>query len=81
MGRCFSFSADDMVDCTYRYDYFFIIPNSRLRIDVEGDQLSLTLIEQIVYPNVMMMDKYLSGIIALIDNHLEPQAAISEIEK
>ncbi|MGK7946788.1 MAG: YbjN domain-containing protein [Microcystaceae cyanobacterium] len=50
-------------------------------IDVEGDQLSLALIKQIVYPNVMMMDKYLSGIIAVVDNHLSPQAAISQIEQ
>lgn len=49
-------------------------------IDVEGDQLTLALIKQIVYANIMMMDEYLPGIIAVIKHNLSAEKAIAQIE-
>ena len=49
-------------------------------IDVEGDRLSFALIKQIVYANVMMMDEYLPGIMAVIGGEVEVKEAILQIE-
>jgi len=50
-------------------------------IGVEGDQLSTALVEQVVRPNVFMMDRYLPGIMQVIYNHTPPAEAIAAIEK
>lgn len=50
-------------------------------IDVEGDKLTLALIKQLVYANVTMMDEYLSGIKAVIENDILPEDAIAQIEQ
>lgn len=49
-------------------------------IDVEGDRLTSALIKQIVYANVTMMDEYLPGIVAVIQQDVSPQEAIARIE-
>ncbi len=49
-------------------------------IDVEGDALSSALIQPLVYTNVMMMDEYLPGILAVISGELSPVEAIAKIE-
>jgi len=49
-------------------------------IDVEGDRLSLALVQQLVYVNVLMMDTYLPGIMAVIYGNVSPAEAIAEIE-
>ncbi len=49
-------------------------------IDVEGDRLSLALVKQLVYANVMMMDQYLPGIMKMIYGDAAPLEAILEIE-
>lgn len=49
-------------------------------IDVEGDNLSFALIKQMVYANVMMMDEYLPGIMAVIESEVEVKEAILQIE-
>ncbi|NET59729.1 MAG: YbjN domain-containing protein [Symploca sp. SIO2E6] len=49
-------------------------------IDVEGDRLSLALIKPVVYANVMMMDEYLPGILAVIEGEVEVTEAIARIE-
>ena len=49
-------------------------------IDVEGFQLNSLLIKPVVYHNVMTMDKYLSGILAILEDNLSPQQAITKIE-
>ncbi|MBP0018074.1 MAG: YbjN domain-containing protein [Cyanobacteria bacterium SBLK] len=49
-------------------------------IDVEGDRLTPALVERVVYPNVMMMDEYLPGILAVINGEKTPREAISQIE-
>ncbi len=49
-------------------------------IDVEGDRLSLPLSQHVVYPNVMMMDRYLPGIMMVAYGGLTSEQAIQQIE-
>jgi hypothetical protein len=49
-------------------------------IDVEGDRLTPALIKRLVYTNVAMMDQYLPGIHAIINDRLTPEAAIQTCE-
>jgi len=49
-------------------------------IDVEGDRLSFALIQQLVYANVTMMDKYLPGIKLVLERGMSPEDAIAQIE-
>jgi hypothetical protein len=49
-------------------------------IDVEDDRLSSPLVKHMVYPNVLMMDKYLPGIMGIIYGNKTAQQAIAEIE-
>ena len=49
-------------------------------IDVEGDNLTSALIKHLVYANITMMDEYLPGIIAVIENKMSPAEAIAQIE-
>ena len=50
-------------------------------IDVEDDRLSFALIKQMVYANVMMMDRYLPGIMQVIYSNVSPLDAVMQIEK
>lgn len=52
----------------------------RTSIDVEGDFLTTDLVKQLVYANVMMMDRYSPGIQAVLSGTMSPEAAISQIE-
>jgi len=49
-------------------------------IDVEDDRLSSPLVKHMVYPNVLMMDKYLPGIMGILYGNKTAQQAIAEIE-
>ncbi len=49
-------------------------------IDVEGDNLTPTLMKHLVYSNVTTMDKYLPGIMSVIYGNVSPEEAISRIE-
>ena len=49
-------------------------------LDVEGDRLSTALVRQLVYANVMIMDQYLPGIMAVIYGKVSPIEAIAQIE-
>lgn len=49
-------------------------------IDVEGDQLSAALVKQLVYANVIIMDRYLPGIMAVIYGDSDPASEIEKIE-
>ncbi|MBD2535906.1 YbjN domain-containing protein [Nostoc flagelliforme FACHB-838] len=49
-------------------------------IDVEGDNLTSALIKHLVYANITMMDEYLPGIMAVIENKVSPAEAIAQIE-
>jgi len=50
-------------------------------IDVEGDRLTPALVRQMVLANVMLMDRYLPGLMAVMYGGVAPAAAIPEIEK
>jgi hypothetical protein len=50
-------------------------------IDVEGTELTLPLCRQVVVPNVMMMDRYLPGLMAVVFGDVTPAQAIARIEK
>ncbi len=49
-------------------------------INVEDDQISISLVRQLVYTNVMVMDQYLPGIMAVIYGNVSPIDAIVQIE-
>ncbi len=49
-------------------------------IDVEGGELTETMIKNVIYINVMTMDKYLQGVNKVLYNDADPQAVITEIE-
>jgi hypothetical protein len=49
-------------------------------IDLEGEKLTSALIKRLVYTNVVMMDEYLPGIRAMIEEGLSAEAAIHVIE-
>jgi hypothetical protein len=53
----------------------------RTSIDVEGDRLNQPLIKNVVYANVVMMDRYLPGILAIINGDVTPETAIQMIER
>ena len=50
-------------------------------IDVEGDRLTPALIQNLVYTNVMTMDQYLPGIIAVLEQDTSPEQAIHLVEQ
>ncbi|MEE2787874.1 MAG: YbjN domain-containing protein [Myxococcota bacterium] len=49
-------------------------------LDVEGDRLTHALCRQIVVANVVMMDRYLPGLMAVISGAQSPAQAIANIE-
>lgn len=49
-------------------------------IDVENDRLTPALIKNLVYANVVTMDHYLPGIMAVIYASVSPSQAIAQIE-
>jgi hypothetical protein len=49
-------------------------------IDVEGGELTPVLIRQVVYSNVMTMNKYLPGLMSVLYANVSPQQAIHTIE-
>jgi hypothetical protein len=50
-------------------------------IDVEGDRLTPALVKQMTYANVVMMDRYLPGIMRVIYGDVPPAQAIAEIDE
>lgn len=49
-------------------------------IDVEGDRLTTALIQRLVYTNVAIMDQYLPGIMAVLEEQASPEIAIAQVE-
>ncbi|WP_008312518.1 hypothetical protein [Leptolyngbya sp. PCC 6406] len=49
-------------------------------IDVEGDRLTPALIKRLVYANVMMMDTYRPGLLAVLESTTTPEDAIHWVE-
>jgi hypothetical protein len=49
-------------------------------IDVQDEQLTPTLVRNIVYTNVMTMDRYLPAIMTVLYGSLSPAEAIAQVE-
>ena len=49
-------------------------------LDVEGDRLSPALVKPLVYANVLMMDRYLPGMMTVIYGHVAPAEAVTSVE-
>ena len=49
-------------------------------IDVEGDKMTSTIIKNLVYANVMTMDQYLPGIVAIVEKDVSPVDALAQCE-
>lgn len=49
-------------------------------IDVQNESLSVNLCEGLVYTNVLMMDKYLPGIMAVVYGDVSPLSALAAVE-
>jgi hypothetical protein len=50
-------------------------------IDVEGGQLTPWMIRTMVYTNVLMMDRYLPGIMSVIYGGVSPADAVAQVEQ
>lgn len=81
----------EMAEFLTRANYGLIIGNFEMdysdgeiryktSIDVEGDELTSALIKQMMYANVMTMDKYLPGIMKVLYANASPRDAIVEVE-
>ncbi len=51
----------------------------RASVDVEGGDLTTTMVKNLVYTNLAVMDQYLPGLKKVIDG-MEPEKAIAEVE-
>lgn len=49
-------------------------------VDVEGDSLTIALVKQLVYANVIIMDRYLPGLMRVIYSDSTPAEEIEKIE-
>ena len=49
-------------------------------LDAESTELTSDMIRNAVYANVLMMDKYLPGILSILGGNVPPKQAIDEIE-
>ncbi len=54
--------------------------NYKTSINIGDDRLSTALVQQLVYANVIIMDQYLPGILAIIYGNRTPLEAIADIE-
>jgi hypothetical protein len=70
----------DMIIGNFELDFRDGEIRYKTSIDVEGDRLSFACINNLVYANVNMMDKYLPGIISVINGDVLPISAINQIE-
>jgi hypothetical protein len=50
-------------------------------IDVQEDRLTIALVQQMVIANVVMMDRYLSGLLQVISSDVAPKDALAAIER
>lgn len=49
-------------------------------VDVEGDSLSTALVRNLVYANVLTMDRYLPAVMSVIYSDTPPAQAIAQVE-
>jgi len=83
--------AIDVMEFLTRANYGLIIGNFELNLadgeircktslDVEDAELTTPLIKHMVYANVLAMDQYMPGILAVISGSASPHEAIAQIE-
>jgi hypothetical protein len=53
----------------------------RTSVDVEGGELTTTMIKNLVYTSVAVFDQYLPGLIKVVKDGMEPAKAIEEVEE
>ena len=81
-----------MAEFITRANYGMIIGNFELdfsdgevryktSIDVEGAELVPAVIRQLVYANVLTMDRYLKGIMAVAFGGVDPEMAVKSVEQ
>lgn len=86
------FKLLDMAEFIARANYGLIIGNFEMdfndgevryktSVDVEGAELVPALMRGCVYANVLMMDQYLPGILALVYSDLTPAQALARVER
>jgi len=56
------------------------LPIKNGEVDVEFDRLSSALAKPLVYANVMMIDRYLPGIMSVMYGNLAPAEAVTRVE-
>ena len=69
-----------MVIGNFEMDYSDGEIRYKTSIDVERSLLSQALIRQLVYANVLMMNQYLPGLLAVIEDGMNAEAAITLVE-
>jgi hypothetical protein len=52
----------------------------RTSVDIEGGELTETMVKNLVYANVAVMDQYLPGLKKVVKDGMEPAKAIAEVE-
>ncbi len=70
----------DMIIGNFELDFNSGEIRYKTSINVENNQLSFSSIQILVYTNVKMMDKYIPGIISIINDDISPASAIQQIE-
>ena len=85
------FKREAVAEFITRANYGMIIGNFELdyndgevryktSLDVEGTVLNSALIRQAVYANVLMMDRYLPGLLNLVYTDITPAQAVAQVE-
>jgi len=69
-----------MIIGNYELDYGDGEVRYKTSIDVEGDALSFSLLKQIVYANVVIMDRYLGGLMRVMYGDAMPAEEVERIE-
>ena len=62
----------DLTDGEVRY---------KTSIDIEGAHIEPALIRQLVHPNLAMMDMYLPGVLAVVNDNASPSEAVALVEQ
>jgi hypothetical protein len=81
----------EMAELLTRINYGLVVGNFEMdytdgeirfktSLDVEGSELTTELIRTCVYANVIMMDQYMPGIVALLSENITPVEALARIE-
>ena len=81
----------DIVELTTRMNHGMLVGNFELNIDggeiryktsidVEGGQLTIPMVKAMIYMNVLIVDKYLPGILSVLCDGRMPHEAVEEVE-